>query len=184
MRVPRIRGFDTRSRPPVEEMTSTLPVVQSPLGSRSTAGVYSVARTRGARPASDGGEIVICLRQYRTSPLLHRRLRKGMQRRGYPPVGPAALLGNRKEGSRSKFASYACPGRFCVNHPPARFATTTSRPSRDSTSLAACAQKRSARRDTHYASRCAPCPKPKPPVSCRLPFRRAFPVRSSPGRAA
>jgi len=60
MRVPRIRGFDKLSRPPVEEMTSRLPVTQSPLGKRSTAGVYSVARTRGARQASDGGGYVIC----------------------------------------------------------------------------------------------------------------------------
>jgi len=61
MRVPRIRGFDEQSRPPVEEMTSRLPVTQSPLWKRSTAGVYSVARTRGARQASDGGGQVIRL---------------------------------------------------------------------------------------------------------------------------
>jgi len=61
MRVPRIRGFDKRSRPPVAEMISKLPVAQSPHGNRSTAGVYSVARTRGARQAADGGEPVICL---------------------------------------------------------------------------------------------------------------------------
>ena len=60
-RVPRIRGFDKHSRPPVEEMTSNLPATQSPLWNRSTAGVYSAARTRGARPASDGGGQVICL---------------------------------------------------------------------------------------------------------------------------
>src|SRR5216683_6999201 len=62
MRVPRIKGFDKQSRPPVEEMTSRLPVTQSPLWNRSTAGVYSVARTRGARPVSGGGGLVICLR--------------------------------------------------------------------------------------------------------------------------
>ncbi len=63
MRVPRIRGLDKRSRPPVEEITSRLPVTQSPLWNRSTAGVYSAARTRGARQASDGGGQVICLRE-------------------------------------------------------------------------------------------------------------------------
>src|SRR5260370_35952539 len=62
MRVPRIKGFYKQSRPPVEEMTSRLPVTQSPLWNRSTAGVYSVARTRGARPVSGGGGLVICLR--------------------------------------------------------------------------------------------------------------------------
>jgi len=61
MRAPRIKGFDKQSRPPVEEMTSRLPVTQSPLWNRSTAGVYSVARTRGARPVSDGGGLIICL---------------------------------------------------------------------------------------------------------------------------
>jgi hypothetical protein len=61
MRVPRIRGFDKESRPPVEEIICRLPVTQSPLGNRSTAGVYSVARTRGARQASDEGGQVICL---------------------------------------------------------------------------------------------------------------------------
>lgn len=61
IRVPRISGFDKRSRPPVEEMTSRLPVVESPPWNRSTAGVYSGARTRGARQATDGAERLICL---------------------------------------------------------------------------------------------------------------------------
>jgi hypothetical protein len=53
MRVPRITGFGKQRRPPVEEKTSSLPVKQSPLGKRSTAGVCSVVLTRGAREASD-----------------------------------------------------------------------------------------------------------------------------------
>jgi hypothetical protein len=62
MRVPRISGFDKLSRPPVEEMISRLPVTQSPVGKRSTAGVYSVTRTRGARAARDAGGCVIRLK--------------------------------------------------------------------------------------------------------------------------
>ncbi len=67
MRVPRIRGFGKQSRPPVAENTSNLPVTVSPLGKRSTAGVYSVVRTRGAREGSDETGNGICLNwQYRT----------------------------------------------------------------------------------------------------------------------
>ena len=47
--------------------------------------MYSVARTRGGRPESDGGGQVICLtNQYRSCPISNRRLRKGMQERCYP----------------------------------------------------------------------------------------------------
>jgi hypothetical protein len=45
----------------VEEKTSTLPVTESPPWNRSTAGVYSVGRTRGARQANDAGGQLICL---------------------------------------------------------------------------------------------------------------------------
>src|SRR5579864_6436022 len=61
MRVPRIRGFDKRRRPPVEEMTSRLPVTESPPWRRITVGVYSVGRIRGARQADDADWHVICL---------------------------------------------------------------------------------------------------------------------------
>ena len=61
MRVPRIRGFDNRRRPPVEETTSTFPVTESPFWNRITAGVYSVGWIRGARQADDAGGHVICL---------------------------------------------------------------------------------------------------------------------------
>lgn len=45
----------------MEEMTSRLPVTESPLWKRITAGVYSVGRIRRARQANDGGGPVICL---------------------------------------------------------------------------------------------------------------------------
>ena len=73
MRVPRIRGFGKQSRPPVEEMTSNLPVTQSPLWKRSTAGVCSVVRMRGARQVNDGaGKVIYLNGQYRPYPVLHR----------------------------------------------------------------------------------------------------------------
>src|SRR5438477_8675359 len=87
MRVPRIRGFDKQSRPPVEEMTSRLPVTQSPLWKRSTAGVYSVARTRGARQASDGGGQVIRLRPVSYLSRSTKEITKGYERARLPHSG-------------------------------------------------------------------------------------------------
>jgi hypothetical protein len=45
----------------VEEMTSRLPVTESPPWRRITAVVYSVGRIRGARQADDADCLVICL---------------------------------------------------------------------------------------------------------------------------
>jgi len=45
----------------VEEITSKLPVTESPPWKRITAGVYSVGRIREARQADDAGWHVICL---------------------------------------------------------------------------------------------------------------------------
>jgi len=110
MRVPRIRGFDKQSRPPVEETTSKLPVVESPPWNRRTAGVYSVGRTRGARQASDGGGQVI----YLTGSIVLILHCIGDYERVYngevTPVGPWPHWGIER-GSRPIFTSCGClPG--------------------------------------------------------------------------
>jgi hypothetical protein len=96
MRVPRIRGFGKQSRPPVEEKTSTLPVTQSPLWKRSTAGVCSVVRMRGARQVSDGaGKVIYLTGSIVLNPTLHRDYERECTGE-VTPVGQGNALGNLK----------------------------------------------------------------------------------------
>jgi len=60
----------------------------------------------------------------------------------------------------------------------------SARLSPDSTSLAACARRRSGRRGKRCGCRCSRWSSQSRPAFCRRRFRRVFPDRSSPGRAA
>ena len=85
----------------MEEMTSRLPVTESPLWKRITAGVYSVGRIRGARQADDADWHVICLIVSIDLSLHCIGDYERVSNSKVTPVGPEASL--RESGKREPF---------------------------------------------------------------------------------